>query len=156
MDYRNNASYGKRQEFIAMATLLEKGFDVYPALVDDMGIDCIVRINSKRYVDIQIKARSNKTKTLRQRAYFPQIAIVEPRENYLFMLYSEYLDSYWIIPSLDIIEMAFIGNCHVSKMKTGKNIDSYSISIVNSNGDPYPLFDKYKNKNGFKFLIDAQ
>ncbi len=155
MDYRNNASYGKRQEFIAMAKLLENGFDVYPSLVDDMGIDCVVRINEEVYLDIQIKSRSNNTKELGQRAYFPQIMIENPRDNYYFMLYSQYLDSYWIIPSLRIVEMADKKGSHISIMKNGKKKGSLSVRIGNSKGIPYPLFDIFKNEMGIKILKDA-
>lgn len=37
MPFRNTASFGKRREFIAMAELLKRGFDVYATLVDDQG-----------------------------------------------------------------------------------------------------------------------
>src|SRR6266496_4782001 len=60
--FRSSASFGKRQEYVAVAELLRRGFDVYMTLVDDQQIDCIIRqeLNSQlRYVDIQIKARSN-------------------------------------------------------------------------------------------------
>jgi len=56
------SSYGKRQEYIAVAELLRRGFDVYMTLVDDQGIDCVIRINENRYLDIQIKARSANAK----------------------------------------------------------------------------------------------
>ena len=61
MTHRSTASFGKRQEYIAVAELLRRGFDVYMTLVDDQQIDCIVRQekNGKlRYLDLQIKARS--------------------------------------------------------------------------------------------------
>ena len=61
MSFRNSASFGKRQEFAAIAKLLSLGFDVYETMVDDQGIDCVIRIprdNDLRYLDIQIKARS--------------------------------------------------------------------------------------------------
>lgn len=62
MSYRSRASFGKRQEYVAVAELLRRDFDVYMTLVDDPQIDCIIRqeVNGHlRYVDIQIKARSN-------------------------------------------------------------------------------------------------
>jgi len=43
MAYRDSASFGKRQEFVAIAELLRRGFDVYLTLVDDQQIDCVVR-----------------------------------------------------------------------------------------------------------------
>ena len=118
MAYRDNASYGKRQEFKAIAKLLELGYDVYSTLVDDMGIDCIIRINNKRYLDIQIKARS-KTCLLKNRGYFPLLTIKEKTDNYFFIFYSEEIDTYWVLPSQDIITMASQTKTNVS-LKIGR------------------------------------
>jgi len=41
MSYRNSASFGKRQEYVVVAELLKRGFDVYMTLVDDQGIKII-------------------------------------------------------------------------------------------------------------------
>jgi len=41
--FRDSASFGKRQEFIVIAELLRRGYDVYQTLVDDQQIDCIIR-----------------------------------------------------------------------------------------------------------------
>jgi hypothetical protein len=49
---------GKRAELLVMAELLRQGLDVYQPLVDDRGIDCIVRIpreGGALYYEIQIK-----------------------------------------------------------------------------------------------------
>lgn len=43
MNFRSSASFGKRQEYIAVAELLRRGRDVYMTLVDDQQIDCIIR-----------------------------------------------------------------------------------------------------------------
>lgn len=43
MKHRSTASFGKRQEYIAVAELLRRGFDIYMTLVDDQQIDCVVR-----------------------------------------------------------------------------------------------------------------
>lgn len=59
--YWNRASFGKRQEYIAIAELLKRGYDVYITLVDDQQIDCIVRHDADPHVtvvELQIKARS--------------------------------------------------------------------------------------------------
>jgi hypothetical protein len=42
MTHRSTASFGKRQESIAVAELLRRGFAVYMTLVDDQQIDCII------------------------------------------------------------------------------------------------------------------
>jgi hypothetical protein len=64
-DFRSSASFGKRQEFVAIAELLRRNFDVYLTLVDDQQIDCVIRQEKDgelRYLDIQIKARSKEAK----------------------------------------------------------------------------------------------
>jgi hypothetical protein len=153
MKFRNNASYGKRQEFKAIVKLLELGFDVYTTLVDDQGIDCVLRINANRYLDIQIKARSIENCNLKQRGYFAQLPITEPRDNYFFILYSEHVDSYWIIPSLEIVEMAKEGGHNVCIMKSGKKEGRYSVRIAGATCNPFERFEKYRNENGFRLLF---
>jgi len=41
--YRSSAAFGKRQEYIAVAELLRRGYDVYMILVDNLQIDCVIR-----------------------------------------------------------------------------------------------------------------
>ena len=142
MSYRDTASYGKRREYIAIAELLKRGFDVYMTLVDDQGIDCVIRINETRYLDIQIKARSKKAK---QWNFFAAMSF-EPRENLYFIFYTEVNDSYWIIPSLDVAEF---GSQNVSGKHSGKR--HLSLPKQDS-GVKAEIFRKYKNENGFNLL----
>ena len=56
MNHRSSASFGKRQEYVAIAELLRRGLDVYMTLVDDQQIDCIIRQEKGgdlRYLNIQ-------------------------------------------------------------------------------------------------------
>ena len=49
---------GKYKELRVISELLELGLDVYPAAVDDQGIDCVVRVphgDQVAYYDVQIK-----------------------------------------------------------------------------------------------------
>jgi len=149
--YRNSASYGKRQEYKAIAKLLELDYDVYQTLVDDMGIDSIIRINNKRYLDIQIKARS-KNCILKNRGYFPRLSIREKSNNYFFIFYSEHIDTYWVIPAKDILILATQKGTNVNLNKSGKNAGMYSVRVAGSKCNPFPKFDKYKDDKGFKNL----
>ena len=141
MSFRSSASFGKRQEYIAVAELLKRGFDVYMTLVDDQQIDCVIRQEKDgeiRYLDIQIKARSKEAK---QPGTFSAMDIRNPRENFYFIFFSEAADTYWIMPSLSIIEEATQG-------KSGTNVGRYSISLVNVNKSgvkPRPRFEKYQD-----------
>jgi hypothetical protein len=101
MAFRSSASFGKRQEYIAVAELLRRDFDVYMTLVDDQQIDCVIRIEDAgkplRYLDVQIKARS---KTAGQASTFAAMEIRHPRPNFWFIFYSEICQTYWVVPSL--------------------------------------------------------
>jgi hypothetical protein len=143
-NFRSSASFGKRQEYIAVAELLRRGHDVYMTLVDDQQIDCIIRQESNkgqlRYLDIQIKARS-KDCSERNAGRFAGMEIRQSRENFYFIFYSEQADTYWILPSLELIQQA-------NQNKTGENKGKYSINFCNATKQgvkPRPRFDVYKN-----------
>jgi len=145
VSFRSSASFGKRQEFVAIAELLRRGFDVYLTLVDDQQIDCVVRmeIDGKPvYLDIQIKARS-KDCNPRNAGTFAALEVRNPRPNFFFIFYSEQADSYWIVPSLDLIKEA-------NQNKTGQNAGRYRIVFTNLSRktgqvSPRPRFEKYRN-----------
>ena len=140
--YRHSASFGKRQEFVAIAELLRRGFDVYLTLVDDQGIDCIVRLDLDQpvYLDIQIKARS---KDAKYPGTFSALDIKNPRPNYFFIFYSEAANTYWVMPSLDIVATANVG-------KSGKAEGKYRLDFVNvsvkGDANPRPKWEKYRGR----------
>lgn len=140
-DFRSSASFGKRQEYIAVAELLRRSFDVYMTLVDDQQIDCVIRLEKEsklRYLDIQIKARSADCIPLNA-GRFAAMEIRKPRENFFFIFYSEQATTYWIIPSLQLIK-------EVNRNKEGKNKGKYSINFCNVTKlgvKSRPRFDKY-------------
>ena len=139
--FRNAASFGKRQEYIAVAELLRRSHDVYMTLVDDQQIDCVIRQEKDgvpRYLDIQIKARSNDAKNP---ATFAAMAVRKPREDFYFIFYSERANTYWIVPSLELVKEANQG-------KSGSNKGKYRIVFVNKvkvGFRPRPRFKKYEN-----------
>ena len=57
-DYRHTASFGKRAEYFIIAQMLKEGLDCYVPLVDDEGIDVVVKKDDKTFVMVQIKAGS--------------------------------------------------------------------------------------------------
>ena len=42
--------------------MLKEGLDVYTPMVDDMGIDAVVRKSDGTFLEVQIKARSEEVK----------------------------------------------------------------------------------------------
>ena len=160
MKFRDSASFGKRQEFRVIAELLRRGYDVYQTLVDDQQIDCIIRkgVQNPVYVDIQIKARSEKCSS-ENAARFAGLVIENPRPNYFFIFYSEQLKKTWIIPSLDIASQGPEKIASINKQ--GINAGKYSINMAGhsstsnkaiSNGATTKRFQKYEGENGFAFL----
>ncbi len=135
MAYRDTASFGKRQEYSVVAQLLRRGFDVYMTLVDDQGIDCVVRLDEHRYLDIQIKARSSDAK---QWNFFAAMSF-RVRPNLYFIFYTERNDSYWVMPSQELDQIGV-------KNKTGKNAGKVSLALPKSDqGAKQGRFAKYLN-----------
>lgn len=135
------AYVGKWGEYIVIAELLRRGYDVYAPLVDNQGIDCIIRRGDNDYVDLQIKARS-KNCQLQNAGSFNGMKILKPREKYFFILYSERVRTYWIFPSTDLVAEAV-------ENKEGKTKGKFSITLTGQkNKEPYPLpeYTKYENK----------
>ena len=146
MSFRSSASFGKRQEFVAIAELMRRGLDVYMTLVDDQQIDCINRkeVNGEPvYIDVQIKARSQSCNP-GDAGRFAALEVRKPRPNFIFIFYSERADSYWLVPSIELVNEA---TCN----KTGKNAGRYSIVFTNLNKSessgirPRPRFEKYRD-----------
>ena len=124
--YRDRVSFGKRREYIAIAKLLQRGFDVYMPLVDDQQIDCVIRRGDRDYLDVQIKARSRDCKPV-DAGLFSAMTIPCPREKYFFLFYSEHINTYWIFPSQQLVEVA-------SQNRSGKNKGKYSINLTGFRG----------------------
>ncbi len=143
MNFRSSASFGKRQEYVAVAELLRRGHDVYMTLVDDQQIDCVIRQEKDgelRYLDIQIKARS-KDCAPKNAGTFAAMEIRKPRENFYFIFYSEQANFYWVIPSLELVKEA-------RQNKSGQNQGRYTINFCNvtkGGVSPRPRFRQYEN-----------
>ncbi len=143
--YRTSKSYGERQEYAAISELLKRGFDVYKTLVDDQQIDCIVRIDNglnPKYLDIQIKARSKDCQA-NNAGRFAGMDIPNPRKNYFFIFYDERVNTYWVIPSLELVQFA-------SKSNKGENAGKYHIHLTLSSNKKNevkcnPKYAKYEN-----------
>ena len=153
-EYRNKVSFGKQREFITIAKLLELKFDVYTPLVDDQGIDCIIRRGDNDYVELQIKARS-KICQPKDAGMFSAMKIPEPRKNYFFIFYSEQAEQdgkqgiYWIFPSLKLVNEA-------SKNEKGTDAGTYNINLTRQKkGKVYPS-EKYSEYiNNFELLTTS-
>ena len=60
-DHLTHLQIGKIGEFWTKMWLTFAGLDIYTAEVDDKGIDFIIRTNSDKHIDVQVKAVREKT-----------------------------------------------------------------------------------------------
>lgn len=100
--FRNSAAFGKRMEFYVVGLMLKEGLDVYLPLVDDDAIDAVVKCPDGRFVEVQIKARSNSV-GFGNAGLFAALTH-EYRKNYWFVFYSQRMDTIWILSSKEFIE----------------------------------------------------
>lgn len=144
--FRSSASFGKRMEYAAIAELLRRGFDAYVPLVDDQGIDLVIRGargGKPVYADVQLKARSEAAK---QPATFSAMNVQNPRPNYFYIFWSEAAKTSWIFPTEDLVREA-------TQNKSGANQGRYSLVLCNVHADgkvmPRPRFAGYQGERGF-------
>ena len=116
--HRHTAGFGKRIELWIIGEMMKEGLDVYIPLVDHMAIDAIVRQSNGKFIEVQIKARSNSV--IKGDAGLFAAIPHEPRENYWFVFYSERMETKWIMSSKE-----FIAEAHQNKK--GKNVGKRSI-----------------------------
>lgn len=118
MRYRDSASFGKRIEHYLVGQMLKEGLDCYLPLVDDDGIDVVIRKADGQYIEVQIKARST-TVIDGDGALFSAIEH-QARNNYYFVFYSERHDTMFIMSSEE-----YLKECITNK--SGKNVGRRSI-----------------------------
>lgn len=118
ISFRHSAGFGKRMEYNLIGKMLMEGLDVYLPLVDDHGVDCVIKKEDGTFIEIQIKARSNEVKD-GDGALFAAITH-EYTPNFYFVFYSERLDTMWILSSEE-----FLRECVTNK--NGKNSGKHSI-----------------------------
>ena len=149
--FRNSAGFGKRMEYKLVGDMLMEGLDCYLPLVDDHGVDCVIKKEDGTFIEIQIKARGLEVKD-GDAALFAAISH-EYQPNFYFVFYSERLQTMWILSSEE-----FLKECVTNK--TGKNVGKHSIWF---NGNRkyketnkkeeycYPRFEKYICKDFSRF-----
>lgn len=149
--FRHNAGFGKRIEYSIIAQMLKEGMDVYVPLVDDNGIDAVVRREDGSFVEVQIKARS-KDVNKGDEALFAAINHTW-RPNYWFVFYAEGVKRskddaepapiIWVLSSKEFIDESY---CN----RKGKNVGLRTIWFNGcKQGVSYAKqkFDKYIVKN---------
>jgi hypothetical protein len=143
-------------EYWIIGRMLKEGLDVYVPLVDDFGIDAVIRKSNNHFLEVQIKARSSNV-ALGNSALFAAIDHEHPRDNYFFVFYSERLEATWIMSSHEFIAEAV-------QNRTGKNAGKRSIWLNGCRTDKqtgekleyaHPKFDKYRMLDFSRFQAAA-
>ena len=138
--FTNLASFGKRIEHFLIGQMLKEGLDVYLPVVDDKGIDAVVRRPDGSFVEVQIKARSKAVKD-GDAALFAAIEH-EHSSKFWFVFYSEIIGengTMWIMYSKEFIAESI-------QNKNGRNVGKRSIWFNGKRkGIEYvkPRFEKY-------------
>jgi len=86
---------GKIGEYQFIGELLRKNFDVYLPIADIRGIDCVIRSQTGRYVEIQVKTRV----TAGTGKEIFEVNEFVPRDNFFFACKREDWPKFWILPS---------------------------------------------------------
>jgi len=151
ISFRHSAGFGKRMEYNLVGRMLMEGLDVYMPLVDDHGVDCVIKREDGTFIEVQIKARSNEVAE-GDAALFSAITH-EKTDNFYFVFYSERLNTMWIMSSNE-----FLSECITNK--TGKNKGKRSIWFNGYRTNKktkikeeycYPKFGKYQSVDFNRF-----
>lgn len=144
--FRHSAGFGKRMEYYLIGKMLMEGLDCYVPLVDDHGVDCVIKKSDGTLIEVQIKARSN-TVAEGDAALFAAITH-EFRPNFYFVFFSERLDNtMWILSSEE-----FLKECVTNK--TGKNEGKRSIWFNGNRINPETGEKKEYCKKQFEKYIE--
>ena len=92
-----NIITGKRGEYKVIGKLMEKGFLVYIPVVDVEGVDCIIKNEKGRLIQIQIKTRN---KTAEDDAKNFIVNRLEANRDFFVRCYFLNTGDLWVIPSL--------------------------------------------------------
>jgi hypothetical protein len=125
--FRHSAGFGRRIEYWVIGNMLKEGLDVYVPLVDDFGIDAVVRRPSGEFVECQIKARSSDV-VFGDAGLFAAIRH-ERRPNYFFIFYSARLETTWITSSEEFLKHSVVN-------RSGRNVGLRSVWFNGRRLDP--------------------
>lgn len=149
--FRDSASFGKRMEYKLIGDMLMEGLDCYVPLVDDHGVDCVIKKDDGTFIEVQIKARGSNIAE-GDAALFSAI-VHEFTPNYYFVFYSERMNTMWIMSSKEFLEFS-------TQNKSGKNIGKRSIWLNGYKTDKatktkveycLPRFEKFVAKDFSRF-----
>ena len=144
--FRDKSSFGTRMEYWIIGEMLRQGLDVYRPLVDDMGIDAIIRRKDGSFLEVQIKAISDDA-IPSTAAFFANIKC-EQSGNYWFIFYSSQIGekgTIWLLSVDEFKEFATRINKDTSKVTWDINFGGIKTNKETGHKEPYanPKYEKY-------------
>ena len=112
----NRVKKGRFGEYFVILKLIEQGFDIYPSLVDDRGVDLVVSNPQGAYLEIQIKSVWTE-KTPEWFQLQTQNEEIPIRENFFDNLPLDKSQDCWIFPS-----KVFFDSKYTTKSKKKKAV----------------------------------
>lgn len=128
----NHLQLGKLGEYLVKLEFVSYGLDIYTSEVDDKGIDFIIRKNSKKYYDIQVKSIRNlnyiffpkKSFVLRDNLLAAIVVFIEKNDPYIFLIPSKE----WTDPNSLLVSHDYVGK--QSKPEWGINISQKNWDLL--------------------------
>ncbi len=99
MSTQDTTRFGKRIELQIENELLDQGYDVYLPMMDDHGVDCVVKKSDGAFIQIQIKGRSEG-----KPGNFHVDDHENPIDDFYFIFYSEGLKKTWLFSSKEFCD----------------------------------------------------
>ena len=151
ISFRHSAGFGKRMEYKLIGDMLMEGLDCSIPLVDDHGVDCVIKKADGTFIEVQIKARSNEV-AAGDAALFGTI-VHEYTPNFYFVFYSERLDMMWIMSSEEFLKECVTNKNGKNAGKRGIWFNGNKTNKVTGIKEEYckPQFEKYICKDFSRF-----
>lgn len=138
----NRMKKGRFGEYLVILNLIERGFDVYPSLVDDKGIDLVIRNLEGKYLEIQIKSVWSET----NKEWFQIQTPADDnlvRENF-FIICLDRSKVCWVFPSKVFFDLTYS-----TKSRRKKGGFTFDLNLATkkrgNNKVNRELLKKYKN-----------
>lgn len=140
---------GKATELLVSSILLKEGRELYQPVVDDHGVDLIVRTknydpNADTDIPEHYEFQEIQVKSVSKGGLFAAIKI-NPQPNYWFVFYIHDIDKMWLVNSMDIRNSQTLNQGHkpgdadyiaASQNKKGSNFGKWSIDLTPTKRNP--------------------
>ena len=116
--------FGASVELLVVSKLLDEQREVYLPVVDDHGVDILVKSKD----GAQAAWQELQVKSLHEGGLFAAISCPNPRPNYWFLFYVKAHSTMWHVNSTDFVRLAS------QNRPDCKNANKYSLSLSTKKG----------------------